>query len=227
VDIHGGETLTTPRLLAYAHWLSSEIQSTSEVRCINATEGGILAEGTELMSLKEVLFRHCQKEHTLWERIPEIESRPSNTKKLEKFVRQTLREISSIQAECKNGLQELDQWVEEVRQDNPDSIIAASQRWWAHFQKRAFHFAETARILEFFNQRAIQEFLRTTLPDEMNADGIYKRYYQFVVSILDCSNYLEAKFVELKSYLGAQTPQLQMKAHPREKERKMPKSSAQ
>jgi len=38
LDVFGGETLTTPRLLAYAHWLSSEIQSTGDVRCINATK---------------------------------------------------------------------------------------------------------------------------------------------------------------------------------------------
>jgi len=55
--------------------------------------------------------------------------------------------------------------------DSPDSFIASSQQWWEQFQQRAFRYTDTARILEYFNQGAIQEFLRATLPDEVNGRG--------------------------------------------------------
>jgi hypothetical protein len=68
-DIFGKPIESTDILTSYWNWMIKEISRHPDVRFINATEGGILKEGAEIASLREVLYRYCSKDLGLCNRI--------------------------------------------------------------------------------------------------------------------------------------------------------------
>src|SRR5204863_7136109 len=59
-DVWNGLTGTTENLIAYHDFFVRKIRQTPGARFINATEGGILRDGVELMSLRDALFQSCR-----------------------------------------------------------------------------------------------------------------------------------------------------------------------
>ena len=59
-DIWGQNTPTTENLVAYRDFFVRRMKSERQVRFINATEGGILSEGAEVLSLRDALYRSCR-----------------------------------------------------------------------------------------------------------------------------------------------------------------------
>jgi hypothetical protein len=68
-DILGRPTETTDKLAAYWNWINKTICDHPEIRFINATEGGILRENVEILSLRETLHRFCRSPLDLRSRI--------------------------------------------------------------------------------------------------------------------------------------------------------------
>jgi hypothetical protein len=58
-DLWGREVRTTDNLIAYRDFFVRKIRQTSGVRFINATEGGILTEGVEVLTLRDALHQSC------------------------------------------------------------------------------------------------------------------------------------------------------------------------
>ncbi|HYR44145.1 MAG TPA: hypothetical protein VER98_14035, partial [Terriglobia bacterium] len=58
-DIWGDETYSTENLIAYRDYFVRRTKRAPGIRFINATEGGILAEGVEILSLKDALNQAC------------------------------------------------------------------------------------------------------------------------------------------------------------------------
>ncbi|MBN2319503.1 MAG: motility associated factor glycosyltransferase family protein [Acidobacteria bacterium] len=71
-DIFGRPIETTDKLTAYWNWMLKEVKENPEVCFINATEGGILKGGMEIVSMKEAIYRHCSKPLHLYDRIHNI-----------------------------------------------------------------------------------------------------------------------------------------------------------
>jgi hypothetical protein len=61
-DIWGREVRTTETLIAYRDFVVKRIHQTPGVRFINATEGGILTEAVEILSLRDALDQCCRKD---------------------------------------------------------------------------------------------------------------------------------------------------------------------
>lgn len=61
-DIWGRKIWTTENLIAYRDFVVRRIKSIPSVRFINATEGGILTEGVEILSLRDALYQSCKGE---------------------------------------------------------------------------------------------------------------------------------------------------------------------
>jgi hypothetical protein len=61
LDISGTPIHTTENLIAYRNHFVRRIRQQSGIRFINATEGGILREGVEILSLDEALAQCCKK----------------------------------------------------------------------------------------------------------------------------------------------------------------------
>lgn len=60
-DIWGRPVPTTENLAAYRDFFVRRMRRSPNVRFINATEGGILNDGVEILSLKHVLHRYCDR----------------------------------------------------------------------------------------------------------------------------------------------------------------------
>jgi hypothetical protein len=58
-DIRDGDTLTTDNLIAYRDYFIRRTKQSPGTRFINATEGGILTQGVEILSLKDALNQAC------------------------------------------------------------------------------------------------------------------------------------------------------------------------
>jgi hypothetical protein len=59
-DIWGRKVWTNENLIAYRDFFVRKIRQTSGVRFINATEGGILSEEVEILSLRDAVFQCCR-----------------------------------------------------------------------------------------------------------------------------------------------------------------------
>ncbi len=59
VDINGDPIRTSLEFKVYKEWFEHEILTHPELKVIDATEGGIKIEGTELMTLKDAIEREC------------------------------------------------------------------------------------------------------------------------------------------------------------------------
>ena len=59
VDINGDPIRTSLEFKVYREWFEHEILTHPELKVIDATEGGIKIEGTELMTLKDAIEREC------------------------------------------------------------------------------------------------------------------------------------------------------------------------
>ncbi|MCG8513906.1 MAG: DUF115 domain-containing protein [Halanaerobiales bacterium] len=72
-DIHGDRVWTQLQLYQYLQWFNREIrgirQQNRNIKFINATEGGAKIEGTEVMSLQNVITKYCQKKTKVAEKI--------------------------------------------------------------------------------------------------------------------------------------------------------------
>jgi hypothetical protein len=58
-DVWNASVGTTANLVAYHDFFVRKIRQTSGVRFINATEGGILREGVDVLSLRDALYQAC------------------------------------------------------------------------------------------------------------------------------------------------------------------------
>jgi len=58
-DIWNHEIPTTENLVAYRDFFVRRMKSERRIRFINATEGGILTQGAEILSLRDALFQTC------------------------------------------------------------------------------------------------------------------------------------------------------------------------
>ncbi len=106
-DIFGMPVNVEQQHYTYANFLYEEFLNT-ESRIINATEGGILRKGVELMSLREVLVTFCRSELDIYGMLRDIHQ--SATKKsvslgaMEASLKRILRALKRTEKKCGNGI---------------------------------------------------------------------------------------------------------------------------
>lgn len=61
-SIDGGKVLTRMDFKLYLDWFEKKIKEWSQIRVIDATEGGAKIHGSEIMTLKEAIQKECKKE---------------------------------------------------------------------------------------------------------------------------------------------------------------------
>jgi hypothetical protein len=69
-DLFGRLVESTDKLVSYWNWISAELERHPSVRFVNATEGGILKDHVEIMSLRKSLNRLSMNAATVSLRIP-------------------------------------------------------------------------------------------------------------------------------------------------------------
>jgi hypothetical protein len=68
-DLFGRPVESTDKLTAYWNWIMKVFRDNPQIRFINATEGGILKDHIEIVSLREALYRECGKNLNLRKRL--------------------------------------------------------------------------------------------------------------------------------------------------------------
>ncbi len=71
-DVFGRPVESTDKLTAYWNWIQRVIRDNPKTRYINATEGGILKDHVEILSLRDALHRECGTNRRLRKRVAEI-----------------------------------------------------------------------------------------------------------------------------------------------------------
>lgn len=74
-DIHGGQVLTRVDMNHYRRWFEDEIAADNNLHVIDATEGGALIRGSEIMTLADAIEREKKQTydfHALLESVPDI-----------------------------------------------------------------------------------------------------------------------------------------------------------
>lgn len=103
-DIYGGKVYTEMNMQLYLKWFEAYIQMNSQIRFIDATEGGALIHGAEVKSMDEVVqeISVCKHNKTeIWENIEPY----LNGSEQEK-AKQLIREIPE-------GLKKIEKWIKE------------------------------------------------------------------------------------------------------------------
>lgn len=105
-DIYGDKVLTENNMNLYRKWFETQIVRYSELKVIDATEGGAKIEGTEIITLKEALERECRTE-TSFDRIIDNIERPINESdavKLLNDIDNITKSLDDAKKEIKKGI---------------------------------------------------------------------------------------------------------------------------
>jgi len=62
-DIYGNPIKSSEQFLLYRDWIEATISKYEDLKVIDATEGGILIKGSEIMPLKDAIARECTEEY--------------------------------------------------------------------------------------------------------------------------------------------------------------------
>ena len=120
VDIYGKEVFTEPNMLCYLQWFEYFVSVYKNIRFIDATEGGARIEGTEILTMEDVIkeYGNIQYDKTvLWKDI-----KPYLTKKEVQTAEDALKkmpdEFEKIKQKLKKGIEYFDLLEKTYLKDN-------------------------------------------------------------------------------------------------------------
>ncbi|MFC1745561.1 motility associated factor glycosyltransferase family protein [Candidatus Riflebacteria bacterium] len=107
-DIHGNEVLADEQYNIYRQWFENQIERT-KARLVNATEGGVLKKGYEILTLRQAITKYCQKSFPVQEILHKSLENVGNVKidRLFTEVKEIRRLLSSFEVGCKDNLEQL------------------------------------------------------------------------------------------------------------------------
>lgn len=105
-DIHGNQVLTRMDMNHYRRWFEDQIAADATLHVIDATEGGALIHGTEIMTLKDAIAREQKAdfdfEHLL-DSVPDLFA-PEERKRVETEILEFPNQITVAEEKLKEGL---------------------------------------------------------------------------------------------------------------------------
>lgn len=107
----GGKVRSRYDWIIYRNWFENEIQQLTDVQVIDATEGGALIHGTEVMTLADVIDAYCTHEFSM----KELLEKESPT-----FDEKTYEEVRKC-------LLHLEKELENVRRSSEDAVIVCDE----------------------------------------------------------------------------------------------------
>ncbi len=181
-DLFGHPVETTDKLAAYWNWMVKEIGTHPGTRFINATEGGILREGVEILSLREALHRHCSRDPALVGRVRTLYE--AAARRAGPVKRDT---VDLLDAESTRLAQALNEGLALARQTptgSPVALLGAFEKIKQSIYSTA---PQLASLLDAFNQMGNVSFLRgrtrltqTPEPPAASIQSVYGAYFASV-----------------------------------------------
>ncbi len=200
-DIFGRPVETTDKLVSYWNWISKEISNHPEIRFINATEGGILKEQVEIMSLREALFRHCGRNLDLRRRVKDAftVARDDATRFPEPGLRIILQEAAELRVVLQKGLE----ICNDLSRTDPRSIFQQLER----VKQDLYSHTHIAPIVDSLNQMGNVTFLRKQAAlarqpiEEGTAEQIRVVYGEYFGSIQESLQAIDKALLEISKVL--------------------------
>ena len=190
-DIFGGKVKTSPSFLRYLHLLEEQIAATGAL-CINATEGGARIEGTEAMSLREVIYRYCQ--HPLPEKggMDPFSSRDIPLERIRSELDAKLSYLEVHRSRIEDLLNDIDlqnrdeKGMEVIIRGTEDILKSLLQ------EEEAFKWLEEVNQSELFSRYKVNTLLEMgKIKEEEIQKTLYERDSKFLTTILDAIRFLQ------------------------------------
>lgn len=157
-DIYGNEVETSRDMYVYLRQFESLI-SRSDRLCIDATEGGALIEGTEIMTLKEALGRYCTQERKIAEVLREA-SRKRDVSDRERVIEEMekmMERIKKVQRSEEKILYLLDS-IAELESESPS--LKEIHRLMSRLSPPCRQVRKEEEVLEFIQGDIIDKIMK-------------------------------------------------------------------
>jgi hypothetical protein len=153
-DAFGNPAESTDKMVAYWNWFGKIIGEHKDRRFINATEGGILRNGVEIVSLREALNHFCRKNLNLRKRVKETFARSLDNNCLYSNVNLSILfgELAAVKDALKRGFR----LCGKGSSGQPQELLKRLES-----TKETLYFnPHTAPLLDCLNQMGTVTFLR-------------------------------------------------------------------
>jgi hypothetical protein len=153
-DIFGFQVESTDKLIAYWNWINKELHSRPDVTFVNATEGGILRDNVEILSLRETLHRYCFRNLDLRTRVRNrfLEAQSKTVCPPKGMLQTLIRECGALDNLVNRAVHQCDR----LRHEAAEEVVAILEQ----FKERIYAARHAAPILDCFNQLGNITFLR-------------------------------------------------------------------
>jgi hypothetical protein len=200
LDIFGKPVETTDKLASYWTWFNREIQSHPDVLFVNATEGGILRDGVEVISLREALYRFCSEERALCRKPQSIFNQAIETEPepIENTIAILQRESSLIRVILRRGKDLCESWSHHA----PEHLLKQLE----DLKDSIYTHEHLAPLLDSFNQMGNVAFLREqkrfkrALADSTAQSTIGDSYERYFDSVLQALTKIESAIARISSH---------------------------
>jgi hypothetical protein len=200
LDIFGRPVETTDKLASYWTWFNREIQLHPDIRFVNATEGGILRDGVEVMSLREALYRFCSEDRGFCRRVQSIFNQALETEPepIESTLAILQRESSLIRVILRGGMD----LCESRSHLAPEHLLKQLE----DLKDSIYTHEHLAPLLDRFNQMGNVAFLREqkrfkrALADSTAQSTIRDSYERYFDSVLQALTKIESATARISSY---------------------------
>lgn len=185
MDVFGRPVETTDKLASYWAWFNREIESHPNVHFVNATEGGILREGLDVMSLREALYRYCPESLSI-------------SRKVQSIFNQALESASGPDTSTLAILQRESELIRQILTKGQDLCGSPYPYALGHLVRQLedlkdsiYTHTHLAPLLDNFNQMGNVAFLREQKRFKQDPAGsgaeirnIYRRHFDSVLAAL-------------------------------------------
>ncbi|MBU1022737.1 DUF115 domain-containing protein, partial [bacterium] len=162
-DIFGNEISTNRQMFAYHRWFVGEIART-ESRVINATEGGILKEGVEIMTLRQALDEYCTIPFNAFDIIKKTadEYQGMDARQLKTGLEGMLKDLKKMRDISKECFDSAKEWLTGSMNFTvlPKDIAIENMNVLEESRKFLIEKTDAFKILEMADQSAIKRFLK-------------------------------------------------------------------
>ncbi len=162
-DIFGNQITTNRQMFAYHRWFVTEISKT-QTRVINATEGGILKEGVEILTLREALDKYCNEKFDSMEIINNVADgfEKLDAAPLKKGFDNLTKDLYEMREISKESFESGKEWLEASVNFSilPESIAVENMNILEENRKKLIAKHDAFRFLEMADQSAIKRFLK-------------------------------------------------------------------
>ena len=128
--IDGKPVATVKNMEMYLRWFEKQIRIYPEITVVDATEGGALKKGAEIMTLKDAIEKYCSKEidfKKLIDNTQPIFDDAQKKKIIEEFMEIPER-ASAIRKKCEQGVRDYNKFYELYKKGKTNEIIKYTEK---------------------------------------------------------------------------------------------------